>query len=164
MLFCVAFLIWLIEYRRNNKQKGTRLILLFTAIQIASTVICIYILKHDHLYGLEMFVGAVTGNLIFNEGVLIPIIFGVLLYFNRENKKMIVLIHTILTIIIFSLTPGFGFSIESLFMKDYQWMMIASLPLMLLYNGQKGRGLKYLFYVFYPVHIVALFLIGTFCF
>ncbi|WP_414637085.1 TraX family protein [Acetobacterium sp.] len=40
-------------------------------------------------------------------------------------------------------------------------MMITTLPLMLLYNGEKGMGLKYLFYIFYPLHIVLLFFIGN---
>lgn len=30
---------------------------------------------------------------------------------------------------------------------------------MLLYNGRKGKGLKYLFYLFYPLHIWKLTLI-----
>ncbi len=41
-----------------------------------------------------------------------------------------------------------------------QWMMIFSLPIIFMYNGKKGRGLKYLFYIFYPLHIVVLYLIG----
>ncbi len=42
-------------------------------------------------------------------------------------------------------------------------MMIGALPLMLLHNGARGRGLKWLFYLFYPAHIAALFLIGNLC-
>ncbi len=43
-----------------------------------------------------------------------------------------------------------------------QWMMIFSLPIIFMYNGKKGRGLKYLFYIFYPLHIVVLYFIGRF--
>lgn len=43
-----------------------------------------------------------------------------------------------------------------------QWMMLFALPFLLMYNGQKGRGFKWLFYIFYPVHIAVLYLISTF--
>ena len=43
---------------------------------------------------------------------------------------------------------------------DPQWMMIVSLPFILMYNGEKGKGLKYLFYFFYPAHIIILYFIG----
>ncbi len=43
---------------------------------------------------------------------------------------------------------------------EFQWMMIAALPLIILYNGERGRyGLKYLFYAFYPLHIWILYFI-----
>ena len=35
----------------------------------------------------------------------------------------------------------------------------ASLILIMLYNNRKGKGLKWLFYVFYPVHMLILYLI-----
>jgi len=51
---------------------------------------------------------------------------------------------------------------KAIFINHYQWMMICALPIMLLYNGKRGKGLKWFFYVFYPVHIVILYCIGIF--
>lgn len=43
-----------------------------------------------------------------------------------------------------------------------QWYCLASLPLMLLYNGKPGfRGGKWAFYVLYPAHLLVLWLIKT---
>jgi hypothetical protein len=43
---------------------------------------------------------------------------------------------------------------------EFQWMMIAALPFIILYNGERGRySLKYLFYTFYPLHIWILYFI-----
>lgn len=47
---------------------------------------------------------------------------------------------------------------------NYLWMVIFALPFLLLYNGKKGRGYKYLFYVFYPLHIYILYFIQYFVF
>lgn len=35
----------------------------------------------------------------------------------------------------------------------FMWL---ALPLILLYNGQRGRGMKYLFYIYYPAHVYIL--------
>lgn len=39
---------------------------------------------------------------------------------------------------------------------------ILSLPLIALYNGKKGLRLKYIFYIFYPLHLILLYLIDWF--
>ncbi len=36
------------------------------------------------------------------------------------------------------------------------WALLA-FPLLYLYNGQRGKQLKYLFYAFYPIHILVLY-------
>ncbi|HOQ68591.1 MAG TPA: TraX family protein [Anaerolineaceae bacterium] len=51
-------------------------------------------------------------------------------------------------------------NIEYFWEFEYQWMMIAALPFIILYNGERGpHSLKYLFYAFYPLHIWALYII-----
>ncbi len=46
------------------------------------------------------------------------------------------------------------------------WIFIActtlSMLLISLYNGQKGKNVKYLFYVFYPAHLLILYIIKSF--
>lgn len=45
---------------------------------------------------------------------------------------------------------------------EFQWMMISALPLIALYNGERGRySLKYLFYAIYPLHIWILYLLRS---
>ncbi len=58
--------------------------------------------------------------------------------------------------------PAMGTVWDRLFRTEFQWMMLLALPLLLSYNGQKGKGLKWLFYVFYPAHIAVLYTIGVF--
>ncbi|MDR0684625.1 MAG: conjugal transfer protein TraX [Spirochaetaceae bacterium] len=40
---------------------------------------------------------------------------------------------------------------------DFQWLMAFAVIPMLLYNGKRGRGGKYFFYIFYPAHIYLLY-------
>ncbi|MBQ3276528.1 MAG: hypothetical protein IJH47_05670 [Oscillospiraceae bacterium] len=42
----------------------------------------------------------------------------------------------------------------------YWFGLLGFLPLF-LYNGKRGRGLKWLFYVFYPGHLLAIYLLRT---
>ncbi|WEV69886.1 TraX family protein [Bifidobacterium sp. ESL0775] len=47
------------------------------------------------------------------------------------------------------------------FAGQTQWMMIFAIIPILLYNGAKGRGDKYFFYIFYPAHIAALYILAS---
>lgn len=42
-----------------------------------------------------------------------------------------------------------------------QWLSLLALPLLALYNGQRGRlRCKYLFYVYYPAHLVVIYILS----
>ena len=48
----------------------------------------------------------------------------------------------------------------SMWMENYEWMMIGCLPFLLVYNRKRGRSIKGFFYIIYPVHIVFFWYIG----
>jgi len=55
---------------------------------------------------------------------------------------------------IFKYTGYFALSFSAMFIVgSYQWLMIFSLPFIYFYNGKKGTGYKYLFYIVYPLSV-----------
>lgn len=104
------------------------------------------------------------------EGDLLAISMGIVLYFCKGSKKKLCWGYGIFCAAYFGLLIAMGLGtpslvsdgwVQFLFRDAIQWMQIFALPFMLLYNGQRGRGLKYLFYIFYPAHIAILFCLGN---
>jgi hypothetical protein len=44
----------------------------------------------------------------------------------------------------------------------FQWLMVFAVIPLLLYNGERGKGGKYFFYIFYPAHIYLFYCIAWF--
>jgi hypothetical protein len=87
-------------------------------------------------------------------GCMIPV-FGALFDFRGvelpENLKWLDSVY----VRIASLSIGLLWM--ALFYRDIQWYCLLAIPLLLLYSEKRGTPkLKYFFYVFYPVHLVAL--------
>ncbi|MEG0847647.1 MAG: TraX family protein [Niameybacter sp.] len=90
------------------------------------------------------------------EGGPIWIILGIGFYLCHGNKKRTGIFYVILCVLTFMLSTGMDFSFENLFLINYQWLMILALPSLLLYNGEKGKGMRSFFYIYYPAHLYLL--------
>lgn len=76
-------------------------------------------------------------------GILLP----AFIYFGREKWQSLLLCAAGLIL----LSRG----------NSIQWYSLLALPLLALYNGTRGKAnLKYLFYIYYPAHLVVIYLLG----
>lgn len=84
------------------------------------------------------------------EGGIILIAMGVSMYFAGNNKDVLSIVFAAFSALYLPSAAAYGF------LSSCQWAMIFALPLLLSYNGEKGKGMKYLFYFYYPLHIFVL--------
>ena len=75
-----------------------------------------------------------------SSGILLILIY----YVSRDCRKA-------------GIAAGVGWNLL-LFRGIQRWGAAASVPIA-LYNGKKGTGMKYFFYVFYPAHLLLLYVI-----
>ena len=95
----------------------------------------------------------VVPNLAVNEFGFEFIALGLAMYFLRDRREALAAVYLVFCI--------YQFSAEALYgVFPVQWMMVLALPLMLRYNGERGRGWKWFFYVYYPAHTCLLFLLA----
>lgn len=85
---------------------------------------------------------------------------GILMYLFRKKRKWQALVFFLSTILLYVVYPMAAFpeiTVKMLFTVAYEWMgAFAAIP-MLLYNGERGKGNKKLFYWFYPAHVYILY-------
>ncbi len=87
-------------------------------------------------------------NLITTEGGFLLVVLGALFYLFREKRWVQVLVLVLMSVLVYVLGD------------HLQALMVLAVIFMLLYNGQRGRGDKYFFYVFYPAHIYFLYILS----
>ncbi|MBE6017477.1 MAG: hypothetical protein E7233_07710 [Lachnospiraceae bacterium] len=87
-------------------------------------------------------------------GVLLPVVVYLPNLFLTDKGVLCRLIQTaLLAVWVFPLW---------LTSNKYEWFAVFSAVFLLLYNGRRGRlRLKYLFYIYYPVHLGVIYMIGT---
>ena len=148
-------LISTIELFIKDRKKGGILIGVIVLVQILY-----YMLPRFFPFLRSLSGDTLTGvipNLAMNEYGLEFVALGVLMYFLKEQKDVFTAVYLIFCICQFSeemLAAG----------TATQWLMVLALPFMLSYNNQKGPGLKYFFYVFYPAHTFLLFYTANYIF
>jgi hypothetical protein len=102
---------------------------------------------HLIVYCLILFV--IAPLTFFVEGGWFWVTTGVVLYYTRRNRLAQAIDYVVFSLLVWTTV------------NSCQWMMIFAVFPMMLYSGKKGRGYKYLFYVFYPVHIWILYMLSV---
>ncbi|MBS4220083.1 hypothetical protein KHA96_17360 [Bacillus sp. FJAT-49711] len=163
-LFLIVLSIHIVE------KKQAKLFVYFILWQLTSTFLLVLldleyiVIVKQHIYATSLFLATISGNIFVAEGGFFLVMFGVLLYYSN-NKIRLTIAYSLFTIFLSIGTKMWAWQWDNPLSKffpfaDYQWMMIGALPLLLLYNGKRGVGLKYFFYFFYPIHIIILYFIG----
>ena len=96
------------------------------------------------------------------DGGVVFILQGILLYALRSRRAWQMISYAAVSLAFYVGLVGWqvtqqGLPLSALLTEAYQWMEIFAIPLMLLYNGERGRGYQKLFYVFYPAHVYILY-------
>lgn len=123
---------------------------------IVSIAILMVIMKFSDILPQWAFIWfMIVPNLFMVEGGLTAVILGILFYIFRKWRRAQVAALAAFSLLSFlTHNPESGANIQRI-------MIFAAIP-MLLYNGQKGKGRKYFFYVFYPLHIAILYVMAYF--
>lgn len=123
--------IFSIDFFNKRKNMFSGFVLLSVVIMLV--LLCVIIPENFNFHGFAIDYGIL--------GALLP----VSVYLAR-NKKEKILCTVILLLLI------------SFVFKDIQIFSLLSVPLLSLYNEKRGRiNLKYMFYIFYPMHLALIY-------
>lgn len=154
-MFLVGVIVTALERLSWDPRGGGRILAGLLAVQVA------YVMLPGAFPPLKELSGDVlTGflpNLALNEYGFPFVALGVAMYFLKEKKELFCGVY--LLFCMYQLVGELTFEGAAV-----QWFMVIALPLMLLYNGERGRSWKWFFYVFYPAHTVLLFYLSRFVF
>lgn len=108
------------------------------------------------LIGFQLF-NLIVPSLMMTEGGFLFVLLAVAFYLFHGKKWL-----QISAIGVVALISAASYNFQELFGVNHQWMMILAAIPIVLYNGEKGRGMRNFFYIFYPAHIAIFAIISFF--
>jgi hypothetical protein len=154
-LFLAALYMWMIELLREGlKEKKAGTIFLAVGGMILPLIAGFALLL---AMGAEnrtaVLVLLFIPNPVSAEGGFVLVIMGILFYFLRRYRLIQLGIPLVVGAVSWYVSRNSA---------DFQWLMIAAALPLFLYNGNRGRGYTYFFYIFYPAHIYLFYVIAWF--
>lgn len=123
---------------------------------LALGLIGLYVVTHEHKKMRYLVIPTALLSLLLPYGYYgfgIMMIFGLI----KDNQVRMSLFITIT--LIYTSLPQIFKDVPFIGGSPWQALAVMSLPLIFSYNGKKGWDLKWLFYVYYPLHVLVLFMI-----
>lgn len=110
--------------------------------------------------------GAVVSGIylmVMTEASVFGLAMILIFYFLREKKIAMSIVYVAFGLfwVLTAIGPEF---LDRIFVMDYQWMMLFAIIPILMYNGKLGlsnKFIRWLFYWFYPIHLVVILIIGS---
>lgn len=160
LLMIVIYMVIIDFLRTSIKQKDNVKIALSFLFILIPFVVGLSVISIVNVTNFD-FLNYIIPNIFLVEGGPVFVALGLVFYITKDNLYQLVQSYSIFCMaLLFGSFAESNFNIKSLFLENYQWMMIFSMFFFTRYNGKKGKGLKYLFYIFYPVHIYLLYTIS----
>jgi hypothetical protein len=158
MLLCTVYmgLTDMLRSGVSEKRPGlTALSILLMLVPIAISAFFLTLMGMPDFFtqqgaGVIVFIMQLIPNVMMVEGGPMLIATGLLFYLFREKRLIQAAVLVLVGLVSFFTAEG------------VQWMMMFAAIPMLMYNGKRGKGSKYFFYVFYPAHIYILYAIAYF--
>lgn len=80
-------------------------------------------------------------------------------FINVHIPQLAITVGNLFSVLGFDAMQGVMPLHESLLQYNFQCFMILAFPLLLLYNGKRGKENKLFFYAYYPIHIYVLYIV-----
>jgi len=120
----------------------------------------------SQVFLVQKVIGAILPNVFEVEYSLAFVLLGIIWYFVRNRKVqcgLFLLFSAFCFCVInnlFELPDMLYSSAMAYLFMGKQYLMILALPFIFIYNNEKGRNAKWLFYIYYPAHQYLLLIIG----
>jgi hypothetical protein len=156
-LFMAAWYMWMIERIREGfaEERPVKIISSLGGMLLPVVISLAMLLALQAENRIAVLIFLFVPNLLSVEGGFALVVMGVLFYVWRKRR----LVQAALVLAVSALNWYVSKDSPA---PDFQWLMVFAVIPILLYNGERGGGGKYFFYVYYPAHIYLLYCIAWF--